>query len=177
MRPNENHTLLHDRLQLLVGLPLSIVRHAAETKGFHFGTIRPHRSGRGTVGEYVLHVQCPWRIVTESAVFTGTADRFIEPQEGSEVNDDDHRSGNLQLVRIEALLKGFDDATKSCVNATGQLVVTAATSDEYGGIDLTLSGGYRLQIFPDGSSGEDWRFIEPGGDHVVIEGGQARVDG
>jgi len=176
MPVNDHQNLLQDRLQVLVGLPLSIIRNAVDMKVLHFGTIRPHRSGRGTVGEYALHIQCPWRIVTASAVITGTSDRFIEPQEGAEINDDDLQSGNLQFVRIAALLKGFDKATNSFVNATEQLVVMTVNSDTYGGADLLLSGGYRLQIFPDGSLEEGWRFIEEAGRHIVIQGGQVRID-
>lgn len=173
---NDNKALLQDGLQVLVGLPLSIIRNAADMKVLHFGTIRPHRSGRGTVGQYALHIQCPWRIVSETVVITGTSDRFIEPREGAEVNEDDAQSGSLQSIRIAALLNGFDEATKSFVNATKQLVVMKANSDIYGGADLLLSGGYRLQIFPDGSLEEDWRFIEEEGRHFVIEGGHVRID-
>jgi hypothetical protein len=176
MSENENRTRLESCLQVLLGLPLSIVRNAADMKVFHFGAIRPHPSGRGTVGAYALHLQCPWRIVAEKTIVTGTSDRFVEPAEGTEINDDDPKSGNLQLIKIASLLKGYDAATNSFVNATEQLVVTAVDTDNYGGADLLLSGGYRLQIFPDGSLAEDWRFVELQGRHVVVEGGHVRID-
>lgn len=89
MAENDNQTRLENYLQVLVGLPLSIARNAADMKVFHFGTIRPHPSGRGTVGAYALHVQCPWRFVDEKTVSTGTSDRFVEPAEGTSTNDDD----------------------------------------------------------------------------------------
>lgn len=178
MIPNDDSRLrLQSCLNLLVGLPLSIVRNAADMKVFHFGDVRPHPSGRGTVGAYALHVQCPWRIVSQNAIVTGTSDRFLGATEGEEVNHDDPRSGSLQFVRAESLLKGYDDTTRSFVNATNQLVVLAAHADDFGGADLLLSGDYRLQIFPDGSLAEDWRFVEFEGPHLVIEGGQVRVDG
>lgn len=47
---------------------------------------------------------------------------------------------------------------------------------QLGGADLLLSGDYRLQIFPDGSLEEDWRFVELQGRHIVIEGGRVRID-
>lgn len=62
------------------------------------------------------------------------------------------------------------------MNATKQLFVTAVNTDNYGGADLSLSGGYRLQIFPDGSFEENWRFVEIQGRHVVVERGHIRVD-
>lgn len=177
MAENDNQARLKNCLQVLVGLPLSIARNAADMKVFHFGAIRPHPSGRGTVGAYSLHVQCPWRFVDEKTIVTGTSDRLVEPTEGAELNDDDPKSGNLQLIKIASLLKGYDAETKSFVNATRQLVVIAINTDNYGGADLSLSGGYRLQIFPDGSLGEDWRFVELQGRHVVIEGGRVQDDG
>nr|WP_172690941.1 hypothetical protein [Agrobacterium tomkonis]ASK47364.1 hypothetical protein [Agrobacterium tomkonis] len=176
MPENNNQVRLESCLQVLVGLPLSIARDVAGMKVFHFGKVVSHPSGRGTVGSYALHVQCPWRFVDEKTIVTGTSDRFVEPTEGAELNDDDPKSGNLQLIKIASLLKGYDAETKSFVNATKQLVVIAINTDNYGGADLWLSGGYRLQIFPDGSLGEDWRFVELQGRHVVIEGGQIQFD-
>jgi hypothetical protein len=84
--------------------------------------------------------------------------------------------GNLQLVRIGELLQGFDETTRSFVNATGNLFVTEAVTDAFGGLDMALSGGYRLQLFPDGSIEEDWRFVEVQGRHVVVAGGRVRID-
>jgi hypothetical protein len=176
MPENDNQAVIQDCLQALVGLPLSIVRDVADMKAFHFGAIRPHRSGEGTTGSHALHIQCPWRIVNETAVVTGTSDRFTEPDERAGSADDAPQSGNLQRVRIAALLKEYDKSTASYVNAAGGLVVVSVSADKYGGADLFLSGGYRLQIFPDGSREEDWRLLQVGGKHLVIEGGQATVD-
>ncbi|MCA0434304.1 MAG: hypothetical protein LCH46_13700 [Proteobacteria bacterium] len=172
-------TILQDRLQVLIGLPLSVARNAAAMKVLHFGTVRPHRSGRGTagtVGDYAFHIQCPWRIVSDSAIITGDADRCVGPSGGFEINDEDWKSGNLQLVRLTALMGGFDEATKSLVNITDRLVVQAVSSDIYGGVDVLLSGGFNLQIFPDASTGENWRFIQVDGYHLVFEGGCLTVE-
>jgi hypothetical protein len=175
MTESDIRLVLQAALQALVGLQLSIAHDAASMKVFHFGDIRLHTSGKGTVGAYALHIQCPWRIVSYEGVVTGASDRFAPPCEGADVDDEDARSGNLQLVRIAALLKGYDTSTKSHVNSTDELVVTSVTSDKYGGAELLLSGGYRLQIFPDSSQEEDWRFIDLEGRHVVIEKGQASI--
>ena len=176
MPDKDSRTGLQDRIDVLVGLQLSIARNAANMTIFHFGPIRPHPSGGGTVGAYALHIQCPWRLTAGARIVTGTTDRFVGPSDGAEANDDDHRSGNLQLVRIGELLRGYDETTRSFVNASGQLVVTEAVTDAFGGLDITLSGGYRLQLFPDGSIEEDWRFVEVQGRHVVVAGGRVRID-
>ena len=167
--------LLEEGLQSLVGLPLSIARDALDMKIFHFGPIRPHPSGRGTVGAYALHIQCPWRIVKNDQVVTGSSDRYLSAYE--HVDDEDPRSGNLQRVHLASLLQGYDAATKSLTNITDALIVLSTASDGYGGADLSLSGGYRLQIFPDGSRGEDWRFIKLQGRHLIVEAGQINVVG
>ena len=53
------------------------------------------------------------------------------------------------------------------------LVVEGVSADNFGGIELALSGDFRLQVIPCGSRGEDWRFFAPGSeeDHLVINGG------
>jgi|UPI00056D94F2 hypothetical protein len=173
MMEDDNSAHLQAGVRALVGLPLNIVRSAADMKIFHFGTIVPHPLGKGTVGSHALHVQCPWRIVSENAVITGRSDQFAPPLEAKNIDDEDTQSGNLQLVKLFALMKGYDNSTRSIVNSTEDLIVLSASSDQFGGLELTLSGGYRLQIFPDCSSEEDWRFIEVGGPHIVVEGGRA----
>jgi hypothetical protein len=175
MTMSYSFTDLGSCLQVLVGSPLSIARNALDMMIFHFGAISPHPSGTGTVGTYTLHIQCPWRLTAGSKVYTGTSDRFLGPAEATEVNDDP-KSGNLQLVRMGALLKGYDGATKSFVNATDQLVVLEVNVDAFGGADLVLSGGYHLEIFPDGSLEEEWRFVEVQGRHVVVQAGEVRID-
>jgi hypothetical protein len=158
---------IQGRLNSLLGLPLSIARDAADMKMFHFGQIRT--SGSGSIGEYALHVQCPWRIVSEEAVVTGSLDRFEPPQAQTEIDEDDKQFGTLQRVRLAALLKGYHDTNRSLINATEQFVVLSVKADRYGGLDIALSAGHRLQVFPCGSIGEDWRFFETGGKpHLVI---------
>jgi hypothetical protein len=161
-------------LQSLVGLPLSIVRSAAGMRVFHFGEVRPHHRERGTVGEYALHVQCPWRLVASGAVVTGSSDFRSPPGDGVEADLNDPRAGSLQNVRLATWLGGYDDATKSHLSASGRLVVVSASADQYGGADIVFSDGVRLQLFPDGSVDEDWRFFRTNDDgaHFVIEGGR-----
>jgi hypothetical protein len=49
-------------------------------------------------------------------------------------------------------------------------VVEEVSADDFGGFELILSGGFRLQILPCGSRGD---FV-PGSedDHLVIDGGR-----
>jgi hypothetical protein len=161
-------------LQPLVGLKLSIARRAASMRVFHFGAIKPHHRGKGTVGAYALHLQCPWRLVGRDGIITGSSDRNEPPANGAEIDRNDARTGTLQDVRLAALFGGYDLETRSHINATGGLVVTAVTADHFGSVDVSLTGDVRLQLFPDGSLGEDWRFFDASGEkpHFVAEAGR-----
>src|SRR5262249_19428765 len=55
-------SMQRNAFDVLIRLRLSIGRRAADILGLHFGAVPPHHSGQGTVGDYVLHVQCPWRL-------------------------------------------------------------------------------------------------------------------
>ena len=162
------------RLLPILNLPLTIARDAGNMKNFQFGTIRDHPSGDGTIGDYALHIQCPWRIVADGRILTGSADYYEPVVEGEEVNLDDRRSGNLQRKLLGSLFPTCDARTRSQINETTAVIVTAVHADRFGGLDVELSGGFRLQIFPSGSRGEDWRFFSPRGDdrHFVVEGGR-----
>lgn len=161
-------------LLALVGLPLSIARDAGSMKNFQFGSVSPLPSGKGTIGEFALHIQCPWRIVSSESIVTGSADSSEPSEVGEDVDLNDGQKGNLQRKRLGDLLHTYDAITHSWVNTTGELVVQSVLVDDFGGLELELSGGFRLQVFPDRSSGEDWRFFAPGNEekHVVISGGR-----
>jgi len=166
-------------LQPLIGLPLSIAREAADMRVFHFGAIRPHRSGKGTVGRYALHIQCAWRLTGADRIITGYSDRFSSLGADNEPDPENWRAGNLQKVRIEEFMGDYDEKTRSPVDLAGRHVVVAVEADRYGSVDIVLTGGVRLQVFPDGSSTEDWRFIstEPEGQpHFVVTGGRIGIE-
>jgi len=161
-------------LEPLVGLRLSIARDAASMKNFQFGDIRPDPSGSGTIGWYALHVQCPWRIVSDHDIMTGSGDYYEPVDEHGEVELADSKAGNLQRKRLGEMMHKFASTTRSWINATDQLVVERVTGPPFGGLELLLSGGFRLQVFPDGSRAEDWRFFSHASDedHIVIGGGR-----
>jgi len=68
----------------------------------------------------------------------------------------------------------FDGASKAAgATSPGGVVVLAVRADEFGGVWITLSEGFRLVIFPDGTKSEAWRFFssESNEKHLVVEGG------
>jgi hypothetical protein len=124
-----------------------------------------------------LHIQCAWRIENQNGIVTGRADSWEAAEDHSNIDWktwDYDKDENLQDKRIGALLGGYDPETRSFVNNSNLLVVESFHADDYGGVTLFLSGGYRLVIFPAGSQGEDWRLFPPGteGNHFVISGGK-----
>ena len=110
---------------------------------------------------FVLHLQCPWRIVDDeqiciasgdiyspSSIFTGDFENFIWDLQGANLFDE-----YTQTSFVEE---------EWCVNT---IVVTAI-----GDINIHFSSGKDLQIYIDNSTDEEqWRFFEKGVDnkHLV----------
>lgn len=165
-----------EQLSQLIGLKLSIARRAADMRGFHFGRLTLRPDGKGSVGEFALHIQCPWRIDGPDGIVTGDGDLWDSAEPDEEVDWDTwhyDENENLQDWQIAALLGGYDPSTRSFTNDTGFLVVEGVEADDFGGATVTLSGGYRLSIFPSGGVGEDWRLFRPSApSHFVVRGGR-----
>ncbi len=178
LMPPTTEERVQQELRKLVGLELTATARAADLRGFHFGELRPYR-GR-TVGEFVLHVECAWRIEGPDGLLTGRSDLW-EPVEDLWGDDfkrwDYERDGNLQDKRIAEWLGHHDPRAGACLDAENRPVVLAARATPFGGVEIDLSGGHRLTLFPAGSAGEDWRLFRPGdgdGDvpHFMVAGGR-----
>jgi hypothetical protein len=175
-------------LDKLVGLPLSIARRAADLLVLHFGTIQEvenrslsgelRKNPKGTVGDFALHIQCPWRLENSEGIITGRGDLYVSAETGEyfdkEVDDDSfYKHGtNLQDKRIGELLQGVEPITNSYMNVTNFLIVESIEAGEFGEATIYLSGGYRLRMFPSNSIGEHWRLFIPSTEekHFVVEG-------
>ncbi len=169
----ELSTVLH----ALVGLKLSIARNAGNMKVLHFGETR--RTDKGLVGTYALHIQSPWRMEHAGRIVTGSGDYYIRADNND--NEDWEPgtvTGHLQNQILEGLLQGYDAETRSYTNTTEQFSVTDVASDSFGGIQIQMTGNYRIVVFPCASRGEDWRLLEPGANrpHFVVEAGSVRLE-
>ena len=131
-------------LQPLIGRKLSVARNAGNMKLFHFGELR-RRPDEGLVGEYALHVQCPWRLEQDGRVITGSLDYYVRADANP---DPDWQpgavAGHLQNQILSELLGGYDEKSRSYTNQTQQLMVINVTSDSFWGAQIELSGNYRL---------------------------------
>jgi len=153
-----------DQLRQLLGLPLSAARRAADMRTLQFGPLR--EVDRGSVGDFALHILCPWRLEGPDGIITGQSDVF-EPIERSPEFDFDNwdyeRSGNLQDSQFEHLLRRQSE----------DLVVQEIDADDFGGAVIHFRNHIVLRIFPSGTRGEDWRLFRPGrgSPHFVIAEG------
>ena len=154
-------------LEELIGLPLSESYRAVDMRIFHFGTMKPVK--QGAVGEFALHVQCPWRIEMNDKILTGRHDLFTPAEEPKDFDWDSWDwDGNetLQDRLVDEFIKKYP-----------RNVIDLFT-DSYGGARIELSGGHSLVLFPAGSQSEDWRLFQPqrDGEHFVISGGRLEAD-
>jgi hypothetical protein len=156
----------------LVGLPIAIARRAANMRVLHFGEVV--EIPNGSLGEYALHLKCAWRIEGPEGIVTGRRDLYEPVGPVADYDSWDYEEGNLQDRRVQELLQGYDERTRSEVNATGLLVVERVSADDFGGFALSLTGGCRLVVFPDGSVDESWRLLQRDRSipHVVFADGQ-----
>jgi hypothetical protein len=158
-------------LQRLIGLKLSRIARAADMRTLQFGNTVA-RSG-GIVGEYALHIQCPWRLDGPTGVLTASGDLYEPCGENDEVSNsfDWEKDDSLQDVILRNLVKGYDESTKQLVNSTNLLTVGGVETDSAGGFRLRLSGGYEWLVFPNCTRREAWRLFRPSKDgHEPEEG-------
>jgi hypothetical protein len=151
-----------EHLEPLLGLRFSASYRIADMRIFNFG--RMHSVDSGSVGEYALHVQCPWRIESKERIITGRHDLFHPPEVTADFDwkswDWDGRETLQDKIVSEFLAKN-------------EPIVQELITDCYGGATLRLSGEYNLVLFPAGSNSEDWRIFKPGEkDHFVVYGGR-----
>jgi len=140
---------------------------------FQFGAVKTHPTETGMIGQYALHIECPWRIALAECAWRIPSNNLIVSGSG-DWREPAERGDNSKA--LTELFQDYDEGSKSWVNISNKLVVQQVESDDYGGLDIHLSGGYRLQAFPHGRSGEAWRLFQPGteGPHLAMDGGRLR---
>jgi hypothetical protein len=153
------------KLQQLIGLKLSRMALAEDMRTLQFGRTEA-RAGGGVVGEYGLHIQCPWRLEDDRRIITGNDDLYVPYEQNEELTEsfDWEKGGSLQDRALRDLLRGYDPNTRQIVNSTDLLTVDAVQTDSAGGFCLSLSGGYKFLVFPNGTRREAWRLFKPSKD-------------
>jgi hypothetical protein len=163
-------TFISKTLTALMSLKISGWHRAADLAGFSFGSLRTikDRAGRRKkVGEWTLHIQCPWRITRGRWMLIGSADVFYPPTGKTKVDYDWDLGPNLRDKKLRSLLR------------SRMLVVVQSRLGEGGSLRLELTGNHVLEIMPDTSlPTEKWRVfgLPPNKAHLVCYGNSVRVE-
>ncbi len=157
-----------------MGKKLAVWRRSANMLVIHFGKIT--RNENESLGEFALHVQCPWRFLRGSDVITGRSDTYTprtvsENFDWSKWYDEGSWTDNLQEHLMAAVLKGYDSKTQSLENHTDTLYVETVMLDERGDVCIGLSGEFSLELFTDGVSEEHWRLLDFSNERHYVIGG------
>ena len=139
---------------------------------FAFGARRKRVNRRGDeveIGDYALHIQCPWRIYGADGIVVGSEDRRYPAVESVALHDFDPDSDAAE-VRCEVNIKAW--LTK---HAADPLRVEQVETDSLGGFRLRLTHGDVLEAVPvdscRGEYSERWRLFRPGSEgHFVVTG-------
>lgn len=162
-------TDIESTLNQLVGKPLISLGRAGNLIWFFFGKYIINKNKIGIerkVGEYVLHVQCSWRLVNENKILVGSKDIYMPHSqhkgEGEEFDWD-----------IEGMNR-FDEQAKALNEyCKARLFVEQIQADSLGGVKIYFKNNHVLELFPDDSSNDEfWRFFSyiDNSPHLVVTG-------
>lgn len=119
------------------------------------------------VNEYLLHIQCAWRLTYKKSVLVASRDLFYPKGDPYQDTDDfdwtipnsnrcDERLGNVFTLL-----------------SPDQLIVRSVKAESFGGFKLRMNKNVSIDIFPDTSlESEYWRLFQPNqeSDHFVVTG-------
>ena len=145
-------------LRTLVGIRLRRIRRMAATVCIGFGDLIKKDTNRKSlvveVPKYAMHIECAFRIVSESDIILGNLDIFSENSktQWSESFDWDVSGANL-----------FDEKTTAITTlaSTVEITILNVQATSFGDLEILLSNGWTIQVFiNDSSSYEAWSFFE-----------------
>lgn len=152
----KNH--IKNILEQLVGLEFTRTTRVGATECIKFGVLYRivDRTGiERQVGEFGIHLQCPWRIIKGNIIVVGYNDLSEQPDETAEYDEDfnwDVQGGNLRDIKMATFLN------------SGKYIVESVDADDFGGFELTFNDNIKLTVFPALSSksiySEYWRLLD-----------------
>ena len=158
------------RIPELLGLELTIARLAGNMRNFGFGAIRPAPKG-GTIGDFALHIQCPWRIDGPDGIYTGGEDLYVYAGGEQQPENWSYEAGNsLQTARLDSLLGPRIGSKRAYYYASGIKVVETDFDEVNGDLFIAFSSGHQLRVFPQSAETEQWRLLRPSDEspHLVF---------
>jgi hypothetical protein len=168
--------VIRDATASLVGKALWGCRRAADLAAFQFGEKREvshPRVGQTSVGEYALHVQCPWRITRFGCTVVGSSDLYYPAENSTSEEYEDEFDWQKYDNRRDLLIRSlFDNGSKT-------FVVLSIDVGSAGLITLRLTDDMCLNVFPDSFGPEEqWRLLRPetGERHFVVTGNDTHLE-
>lgn len=146
-----------EQLSRLIGKPFWMARRSLNLHCFHFGECHEKTDRKGNViciGTHFLHVQCAWRILHGEQILVASRDRLTPRGNPSEIPDDftsNEPGSTLCDEKLKMLLKRND---------TEPLAVISLEMGICGAFRLKLTKDYALEVFPDDSTDEQWRYFD-----------------
>jgi len=139
---------------------------------FGFGQLVSRESRRRPgqiihVPEFMLHIQCQWRIVHDGKILVGYGD-WHWPPAGSDIAYDEFKEADAPRSRRDDLIDAF--------SAHGKTVHTVVRAEgaTTGDLQISFADGCILEVFPtyatqDDPHDEHWRLLPPDdGPHFVV---------
>jgi hypothetical protein len=157
-------------LSLLEGKRLWTCRRAADMATFQFGksSVVKDFYGKPTeVGEYALHVQCPWRIIQGDQIVVGSGDLYYPAQSSDHELPPADFNWDRDPNRRDEILRALFGAGE------GDFIVRKIEVGNSGSFRLIFDSDKLLEVFPDDSlPHEHWRLLSPTMDqpHFVLTG-------
>ena len=161
---------IEDNLKVLVGLPWWAIGRMVDLVWLEFGQRHRVRTFRGNwkvVGDWALHLQCSWRIGGPQGLLVASDDRFCPAGDPGKAP---------KKWKWDTGPTRFDERVKSLLpqTAEGFGVVQKARGNRFRGVQLKLTNGLMIEIFPsdtlDREGDEPWRFFQPSrkSNHFVV---------
>jgi len=119
------------------------------------------------VGEYALHVQCPWRLTKGTRLVAGSGDLYTPADP-----DADRETWDRDVVGAT----WWDDRMREFFRGTSLSIrVQDVMADFFGGFRLLCSDTVTFEVFPSASAAphdvsEYWRLLQPAAstEHFVV---------
>ncbi len=141
-------------LDKLVGLELTRSTRAANMECLKFGqeVVADKVDGHVNIGQFGIHLQCPWRITTGQKILIGSNDVYEQADQNAQYDPDfvwDRPNVNLRDKKMSDIIQ------------SKKLTVRKVIADDVGGFEIVFSDDIKLTTFPSVSLADEyWRLLD-----------------
>ena len=127
-------------LDKLIGLELTRTTRAANMECLKFGQelVTDKDDGLINIGQFGIHLQCPWRITNGQKIIIGYNDVYEQSDQDAKYDPDfdwDRPGVNLRDKKLQELIDK-------------KLTVEKVTVDDFGGFSICFNHNINLMTFP-----------------------------